>query len=298
MVEFARPHTIIGTSLAATVFYTLAASRAGVHDLRLLVTCWLAGLCVNVYVVGINQITDVDIDKINKPYLPLASGAFSMRTGYAICAVTGFLSLAIAACVSPYLLATISIVFIIGTAYSVPPLRLKRYPFFAAASITLARAIVFHCGMYLTFVHKLTGEASIPPSVCGFTGFMFLFVIVIALMKDVPDIEGDRKHNIPTFVANLGPRKVMTLCRCILSVAYTGMIAAALAGLEGVSVPVCVASHSLALSALWYKAAGCNDESQEESYAYYMFIWKLFYFEFASFTLAVMIAGSNNNAVA
>ena len=31
----------------------------------------------------------------------------------------------------------IGIVFLLGTAYSLPPLRLKRFPFFAASAITL-----------------------------------------------------------------------------------------------------------------------------------------------------------------
>lgn len=31
-------------------------------------------LLMNVSIVGLNQLYDVEIDKINKPYLPLASG--------------------------------------------------------------------------------------------------------------------------------------------------------------------------------------------------------------------------------
>ena len=31
-------------------------------------------LCGNGYIVGINQIYDVDIDTVNKPFLPVAAG--------------------------------------------------------------------------------------------------------------------------------------------------------------------------------------------------------------------------------
>ena len=41
-------------------------------------------LFMNICIVGLNQIYDVPIDKINKPYLPLASGEFSMQTGVAL----------------------------------------------------------------------------------------------------------------------------------------------------------------------------------------------------------------------
>ena len=41
----------------------------------------IPALLMNVCIVGLNQIFDVPIDRINKPYLPLASGEFSVRTG-------------------------------------------------------------------------------------------------------------------------------------------------------------------------------------------------------------------------
>lgn len=41
------------------------------------------------------QIYDVEIDRVNKPYLPLAAGEFSVQTGSAIVAATGALSLAL-----------------------------------------------------------------------------------------------------------------------------------------------------------------------------------------------------------
>lgn len=41
----------------------------------------IPALCMNVYIVGLNQLYDIDIDKVNKPNLPLASGEFSVATG-------------------------------------------------------------------------------------------------------------------------------------------------------------------------------------------------------------------------
>ena len=35
----------------------------------------LALLCGNGFIVGINQVYDVDIDAVNKPFLPVAAGA-------------------------------------------------------------------------------------------------------------------------------------------------------------------------------------------------------------------------------
>ena len=46
-----------------------------------LVWTLVAGLAVNVYIVGINQLEDVEIDRVNKPFLPLAAGEMTVRRG-------------------------------------------------------------------------------------------------------------------------------------------------------------------------------------------------------------------------
>ncbi len=45
----------------------------------------LALLCGNGYIVGINQIYDVDIDAVNKPFLPVASGELSHAAAWLLC---------------------------------------------------------------------------------------------------------------------------------------------------------------------------------------------------------------------
>ncbi|KAL1333453.1 probable homogentisate phytyltransferase 1, chloroplastic isoform X4 [Arachis ipaensis] len=51
----------------------------------------VAALFMNIYIVGLNQLSDIEIDKINKPYLPLASGEYSVGTGVTIVASFSFL---------------------------------------------------------------------------------------------------------------------------------------------------------------------------------------------------------------
>jgi len=289
-VEFTRPHTIIGTTLAVFVFYTLAYAAAGVHDLLTLAVTYAASLGVNIYIVGLNQITDVEIDRINKPNLPLASGAFSRTTATIIVALCAVIALVAAAYQGPYLLGTIGTVFVLGSLYSLPPTRFKTSPFLAAGSITLARAVVGNIGVYLTYSVALTGKPSLPPPVILFVGFMFLFVVVIAVMKDVPDIEGDRRHQISTLVVRLGAAKTMLVCRGILTVAYLGMVVAAFVGIPGVNAWILAGTHLLALAVVWGLGARVDDEDSASVYAYYMVIWKLFYFEFLAFPAACLLA--------
>ena len=74
---FSRPHTLIATSLSILGIYVIAATVLpgvavgdGLGDLALTL---LAGAAVNVYIVGLNQCEDVEIDRINKPGLPIAA---------------------------------------------------------------------------------------------------------------------------------------------------------------------------------------------------------------------------------
>ena len=46
------------------------------------------------------------------------------------------------------------------------------------------------------------------PEVTWITSFFAMFGLVIALLKDVPDVQGDTKHNIPSFSVQLGVAKM------------------------------------------------------------------------------------------
>jgi homogentisate phytyltransferase/homogentisate geranylgeranyltransferase len=290
LVEFSRPHTIIGTTLAVSVLFVLAANGAEHYDLHTLVLVLVASLSVNVYIVGLNQITDVAIDRINKPYLPLAAGTLEPSTAGMIVGATGAIALLVAQLQGRFLFATIATIFAIGTIYSLPPFRLKRFPFFAAASITVARAIVLNLGVYATYSMAFTGRAALPGHILLFVAFMFVFVIVIALMKDIPDVDGDRKNQIATLVIRLGAHKTLLLCRILLTLSYAGSIIAVLPGVEGVRLPALALAHAVAVAAVWIASARLDSNDPRAVYRYYMFIWKLFYCEFVAFPLACLLA--------
>lgn len=290
LIEFSRPHTIIGTTLAVCVLYLMAAHTYGQHPPQLLALVLIASLAVNVYIVGLNQITDVEIDRINKPYLPLAAGTMQASTAGIIVGASGAVALIVASTQGRFLFATIATIFSIGTAYSLPPLRLKRFPFFAAASITVARAVVLNLGVYATYSAAFAGRPALPGYILLFVAFFFVFVIVIALMKDIPDIDGDRRNQIATLVIRMGARRTLTLCRILLTISYIGSVLAVLLGVGGVRLPVLLAAHAMALSAVWI-AGRLDSDDPRAVYRYYMFIWKLFYAELVVFPLAHLLAG-------
>jgi homogentisate phytyltransferase/homogentisate geranylgeranyltransferase len=95
--QFTRPHTILGTAVSILSVSVLALQGQAWSN-SALAALWQAlssALLMNVSIVGLNQCFDVEIDKVNKPYLPLASGEFNMATGVALVVVSALASLAI-----------------------------------------------------------------------------------------------------------------------------------------------------------------------------------------------------------
>ena len=107
-------------------------------------------LLTNLYITGLNQLTDTEIDKINKPYLPLASGALSYSHGLLIVLLCFIGSLNLVKDASWPLRMTVYGSAILGTMYSMPPFRLKRFPLFAAMSIIVVRGSLVNLGFFWT----------------------------------------------------------------------------------------------------------------------------------------------------
>lgn len=292
--KFSRPHTIIGTSLSVLALYAIAtwgngAWEAGLEAIPFLVVsavlpALLACLCGNVYIVGLNQLEDVEIDRINKPHLPLASGEFSRHQGIRIVGLLGTLALAIAASQGIYLLAMVSISLLIGTAYSLPPIRLKRFPFWASVCIFTVRGVVVNLGLFLHF----NPGFPIPPQVWALTWFIVVFTIAIAIFKDIPDAEGDRQYHISTFTLSLGQRWVFNLSRWIITICYLGLIAAAIVGLPGVNSPLLIGTHIVVIVVFWLRSVQVNLHDKAAVTRFYQFIWKLFFLQYILFPLVCL----------
>ncbi len=294
--KFSRPHTIIGTSLSVLGLYGIAlapvVAEFSPSDLACLLWAWLACLAGNVYIVGLNQLEDVAIDQINKPHLPLASGEFSRSQGITIVAVTGILALAIAVWQGQWLLATVASSLLIGTAYSLPPIRLKRFPVWAALCIFGVRGVIVNLGLFLHFQNHFSSSSGIPPHVWALTAFVVVFSFAIAIFKDIPDIEGDRQYQITTLTITLGAQRVFNLALWVLTVCYLGMVIAALVGLPAVQTEGLIASQLGLLGLLWWRSRGVDLSDKTAIASFYQFIWKLFFLEYLIFPAVCLLGRS------
>jgi homogentisate phytyltransferase/homogentisate geranylgeranyltransferase len=291
--KFSRPHTIIGTSLSvfALYFIALATSHSAIapYNLKQMLVAWLACLWGNVYIVGLNQLWDVEIDRINKPDLPLASGAFSRRQGQWIVGICGFLAILMAGLGGNWLLATVAISLSIGTAYSLPPIRLKRFPLFAAFCILTVRGIIVNLGLFLHFSRKLQGQETLNSYVWTLTLFILFFTIAIAIFKDVPDLEGDKKYQINTFTVVIGKPAVFNISRWVIAACYIGTIMAGILWLNSVNLVLFIACHLILLGLLWWRSQNVDLEQKSAIASFYQFIWKLFFLEYILFPITCFL---------
>ena len=291
--KFSRPHTIIGTSLSVLALYFISLATANssitIVNFQQMLAVWFACLCGNVYIVGLNQLYDVEIDRINKPDLPLAAGEFTLAQGKLIVAVMGCMALLVAAFSGGWLLATVGVSLIIGTAYSAPPIRLKQFPFWAAFCILTVRGVIVNLGLFLHYGDKFHSGEALNSYVWTLTLFILLFTVAIAIFKDVPDLEGDRQYNIKTFSLVIGKVAVFNLSRGVISVCYFGMMLAGLFWLTSLNVGFFVSSHIVLLGLLWWRSRDVDLEEKTAIADFYQFIWKLFFLEYLLFPLACFI---------
>jgi homogentisate phytyltransferase / homogentisate geranylgeranyltransferase len=290
--RFGRPHTLIGTTLSVLGVYVLVAVDVAEVGDRLgdLLATLVAAWSVNIFITGINQLTDVEIDRINKPFLPIAAGDLSPRAGRWIVAGSAALPIAMALTQGWIEIVAVLAGLVVGVAYSLPPLRLKRWPALAALSISGVRALVVNLGVALHFSDSLAGVLVVPAGVWVLTAFVAPFSAAIALLKDVPDIEGDRRYRIATYSVRLGGAVVLRAGLALLGVAYVGIAIAAPFLLDGWAAVFLAGSHLLVLAALIGAARRTDPADRAVFTGFYMFVWKLFFLEYVIVPLAWLMA--------
>lgn len=205
LYKFTRPHTIRGTILAsiAGTIRALIDTPGAIQNaqwsfmLPRAMIGMVALLLGNAFIVGINQIFDKDIDLLNKPFLPVASGEMSKRFAWIVVALSGLVGPLIVYKNFPRLLFQLySFGIVLGGIYSVPPIRTKRNPVLAGITIATVRGFLLNFGVYYAVKDAIGASFSWSPKVAFIARFMTIFATVIAVTKDLPDIEGDKVGQI------------------------------------------------------------------------------------------------------
>ncbi|GJX10967.1 UbiA prenyltransferase family protein [Tanacetum coccineum] len=275
--KYARIYTIKGSALSIISVTLLAVQNFKDFTpsfLLGLLQALLGGCLANLYVVGINQLSDIEIDKVNKPYLVLASGELPIKTG-------GF---CLGWSVNSWPLKLgLFLWYAFGTAYSldVPLLRWKRIPVLAAMCLWSVQGAIVPILFHLHAQTLIKGRTLLlSKHVIFVSGFMSIYAVVIALFKDVPDVEGDKVNGINSFASQFGQKRVFWICIGLLEMIYGMAILIGLSSTRFWIRLIMVIGHGIFGFILWRNANLVDLESNEAIESFYLFIWMLYYAEY------------------
>ncbi|MFI5170973.1 MAG: homogentisate phytyltransferase [Chitinophagales bacterium] len=290
-ILYSRLHTVIGTILSNVALYFIAFSLSDKNEIHFVgfILTLICCLGANIYIVGINQIADIEIDRINKPYLPLASGAYTLKTAYIINTISLVISVGIAFYYGKYLLVTVLSSLFLGTIYSLPPFRLKRYYFWAAFCIIAVRGLIVNIFLFLHFHFMLKGFYIIPPTIKLLTAAIFVYSVVIAWFKDIPDMEGDKQYRISTLSLKMGAKRIFITGNILLLLTMTVLITAVAILQLDINSTWFISLHILMIMGLIFAASKTHLDKKPSIARYYQFVWGLFFMEYITFALSTYL---------
>ena len=174
----------------------------------------------------------------------------------------------------------------LGGIYSVPPFRTKRNAFAAGLTIATVRGFLLNFGVYYAVKDSIGAPFSWSPKVSFIARFMTAFATVIAVTKDLPDVEGDKAYGISTLATKVGvPTIAKGATFCLLANYIHAVLTGVLSG-RGVfrAVPM-IGGHALAAAVLLARFRELEPEKISSIKTYYKHIWDLFYLEYVLYTL-------------
>jgi geranylgeranylglycerol-phosphate geranylgeranyltransferase len=214
--QLARPFTLLLPLMGMLSGATMAAAAhrlADARDLPVGLGVALGAVSATALAAAsniLNQIYDVDIDRVNKPGRPLASGEVRRRDAAVLCAVLFALALAAAWPAGPthevFLLVLAGA--LCGVVYSVPPMRTKRLPWLAPLTIALPRGLLLTACGWAT-----VASVADDPEPWYLGTVVFLFLLGASTTKDYADVRGDTAGGCRTLPVVFGLRRaVLIIC--------------------------------------------------------------------------------------
>lgn len=203
-VRLARPFTLLAPALGMAsggiVAYFAEGPKFapdGASFLRVLLLGTLAAALLNAASNALNQIFDLDIDRINKPDRVLCKGDISILGAGVFAGVTGALGLMLAAVVSTLTghwgtLLLFALAGLFSVAYSVPPLRMKARGWWANLTVAIPRGTLLKVAGWSLAQSVLSWEAWYIGLIMG------VFLMGATTTKDFADVRGDAAYGVKT----------------------------------------------------------------------------------------------------
>ena len=201
-------------------------------DVMAFVVLFLAYFCAWIFAVGVNDIVDIEIDRVSNQDRPLVTSTVTeeeVHSANIFFLLWSFIGAFLVGYWAVFAMMLFTAAYYI---YSAPPLRLKRVPLLATFFIALASLSATAAGFYFASPDQLAIE---------FPGRLLLLVIIfftlITNVKDIKDIDGDRAAGIATIPTMFSEGIGKTVVGAIVVIAF-------------LSVPAILASAALFIPSL------------------------------------------------
>jgi len=204
---FTRPFTLLPPALGMisggiTGWYAEGDAVAGTG--RVILNIFL-GACMAAFLNAasnaINQVYDLDLDRVNKPERMIPSGRMSVGEAKWLAGVLYLVSLGFALAVNLQCFTIAAVAAALTIVYSVPPMRTKRWGLAANLTIAVPRGLLLKVCGWSTAKDIWHAESWYIGSI------FFLFLLGAASTKDFADMEGDEKGGCITLPIKYGVRK-------------------------------------------------------------------------------------------
>ncbi|MBU6500465.1 MAG: UbiA family prenyltransferase [Patescibacteria group bacterium] len=215
MIHAVYYYAILVSGFLVAINLTGSIIAFGWLDSFSLLSLAVASFCARMFAVGINDLYDIEIDKISHPKRPLPSKTLTegdikdANLFFLIWALVG------AFIVGHYVFFMMLVIISVSYIYSAPPLRLKRIPLFANFLMSLAYFSLFASGFFMASADQSIRALPIR--------YLFLITIVFTLgttVKDLKDIDGDRAAGVMTIPVIIGRNNGRRIIGLLLSSAF------------------------------------------------------------------------------
>jgi len=206
---FLRPLLIL--PIWAPLFLGYWASGGRGLDIEYLILLFL-GIFLGGAIYGLNQIYDIEGDKINDKNLSLSLNLISPKAAWVISIISAILSIGLAALINIWLVLMVILGLLFGVLYSHPKFKLKDKPWGGMIINGLGHgALIYLMGWISASPLKWGSLLRALPYAIAFAG--------VYLATTIPDFKGDSITGKKTLAVSVGPSKAALLAVILICIA-------------------------------------------------------------------------------
>jgi geranylgeranylglycerol-phosphate geranylgeranyltransferase len=206
-IDLVRPFTLAAPFLVSMAMAT--ASLVYNRDQIPITADWfitvgqtsLTIVLVNAASNALNQATDVEADKISKPYRPIPKGIIRADTAQSLAYLLYLFALLRAVTINVWFGIFVFLIMVFTVTYSLPP-RMKKYLFINQVWIAIPRGILGILASWSVF-----GANPFAPAPLAIGLISTIYLIGGMATKDITDCEADKRTGVHTLINTYGNKK-------------------------------------------------------------------------------------------